>query len=415
MKKITTFILFALLFSSVYGQTGSSTQIGSSSQQVDSWEVKIREMDPSTRQTITSTMKELKGTSDDRGILAEIGQAVGLGLSSSLIEIIVSETFNLAQMRKKQKREWMEMIEKENNYTDSITNIKGLKDFYSQNSSIGPLDPSNINFNGIEIRGMRDGNEVIYMSCSIDRSKLDNLFNHSKFNLVLDTMAFYPYSCHLPNVAANGIKIMHDVKKGKADVKDNEIIRPGGNGFSFDDRENLKVGIDFDLSSSWINEAVQVHRDVKLGDFKISVNIPDNVLEYNYSRSGTIAAANELPEAERNNYLENNLIQVEGESFVVPRSFMPLDNGTRMWGTGEYNINVKVKEQCSFDPNSEKAKNWRKDYSRIRKMQKRSSEVREFFETLWKQKGMDIVKTSYKTALTTGLGHISTMGKSAGR
>ncbi|MDE6277055.1 MAG: hypothetical protein K2M06_03005 [Muribaculaceae bacterium] len=379
------------------------------SQEVDSWEVSVKEMDPHMRERISSTMRELNGTADDRGVLAEIGQAVGFGLVGGAVDVLVSETINLAKMRQRQKKEWMEMIERENNYTDSITSIKGLKDFYAKNSELGALDPSDINFNGIEIRGMRNGREVIYMSCSIDRSRLDNLFRHSKFNLVLDTLAFYPYSCHLPNVAANGIRVMKELKKGKATVAGDTILRPGGNGFSFDDRENLRVGIDFDLSSSWINEAVQVHRDVELGNFRLSVNIPDNVTRYTYSRNEVLADAERLPESERAAYLARNLVNVEGECFVVPRSFMPLDNGKRMWGTGEYNIKVKVKEQCSFDPDSEKARKWREDYSRMRKMQNRSSEVREYFETLWNQQGMNIVKNSYKTVLTTGLKHYKLM------
>lgn len=383
--------------------------------EVDSWEVSVREMDPAMRSRISSTMKELDGSPADRGVIAEIGKAVGLGLVAGAVDVIVQETFNLAQMRKRQKREWMEMIERENNYTDSITSIRGLKDFYARNSELGALDPSDINFNGIEIRGMRNGKEVIYMSCSIDRSRIENLFRHSKFNLVLDTLAFYPYSCHLPNVAANGIRIMREVKKGKAEIKGDSIVRPGGNGFSFEDRENLRVGIDFSLSSSWINEAVQVHKDVELGEFRLSVDIPDNVRVYTYSRAAELAKAEALPETERDAFLARNLVNVEGECFVVPRSFMPLDNGRRMWGTGEYNIKVKVREQCSFDPESEKARKWREDYSRMRKMQNRSSEVREYFETLWNQQGLNIVKTSYKTAITTGLKHYGLSGGAAGR
>lgn len=75
---------------------------------------------------------------------------------------------------------------------------------------------------------------------------------------------------------------------------------------------------------------------------------------------------------------------------------------------------MKVREQCSFDPDSEKAKRWREDYSRMRKMQNRSNEVREYFETLWNQQGMNIVKTSYRTAISTGLKHYGLMAPSSG-
>lgn len=371
---------------------------------VDSWEVNVRQMPASTRAEITETMSRLKGTDEDRGIISEIGQAVGMGLVSGLVDAVVSETYNLAQYRKRQKQEWMRMIQNENNYTDSITSIKGLKDFYNANSHRGALDPSDINFDGIEIRGMRNGQEVIYMSCSIDRDRLDHIFRHSKFNLVLDTLAFYPFQCHLPNVTANGIRTMNEVKKGKATVKGDTILRPGagGNGFSFDERNNLRVGIDFSLYSSWINQAVQVHKNVELGNFKFTINIPDNVRVYTYSRNKVTDEAKKIPAGiDREQFLNHNLLAVEGDCFVVPRSYMPLDNGRPMWGTGEYDIKVKIRESCQFADNSEKAKHWREDYKRLRQMQNRSGEVQEYFQTLWNQYGNSLVKTSYKTALST--------------
>lgn len=378
---------------------------------VDSWEVSVRQMPASTRAEITETMSKLKGTDEDRGIISDVGQAVGLGLVSGLVDVVVSETYNLVQYRKKQKQEWMRMIQNENNYTDSITSIKGLKDFYSANSHRGALDPSDINFDGIEIRGMRGGQEVIYMSCSIDKDRLDHMFRHSKFNLVLDTLAFYPYQCHLPNVTANGIRTMNEIKKGNAYVKGDTIIRPGvgGNGFSFDERNNLRVGIDFSLYSSWINQAVQIHKNVELGKFKLTINIPDNVRVYTYSRKNIVDESEKIPMGiDRERFLNQHLLAVEGDCFVVPRSYMPIDNGRPMWGTGEYDIKVKIRESCQFADNSEKAKHWREDYKRLRQMQNRSSEVKEYFQTLWNQYGNTLVKSSYKTALSKAATSLTT-------
>lgn len=383
---------------------------------VDSWEVNVRQMPSDLRANITETMVNLKGSDEDRGLIADIGSAVGMGLVSGLVDAVVTETFNLAQYRKKQKQEWMRMIQNENNYTDSITSIKGLKDFYTANSHMGALDPSNINFDGIEIRGMRNGQQVIYMSCSIDRDNLEHLFRHSKFNLVLDSMSFNPYICHLPNVTANGIRTMNDIKKGRAVVKADTILRPGkgGNGFSFDERNNLRVAIDFSIYSSWINQAVQIHKNIELGKFSFVVNIPNNIIgTYNYSRSEILNEAKKQPKDMQGKFLADNLIDIEGDSFVVPRSFMPLDNGKPMWGTGEYNIKVKIRESCQFADNSEKAKHWREDYKRLRQMQNRSGEVQEYFQTLWNQYGNTLVKSSYKTTLSTGVNDLIPI-KSAG-
>lgn len=59
----------------------------------------------------------------------------------------------------------------------------------------------------------------------------------------IDSMAFYPYNCHLPNLTANGIKTMNDLRHGRAAIKGDSIVRPGtgGNGFSFDERNDLRV------------------------------------------------------------------------------------------------------------------------------------------------------------------------------
>lgn len=402
-RRILMSIVVAVLATSIiYSQQRGGKGFPGSGVTLDSWEVNVREMPPEVRAEITETMSKLQGTDEDRGILSSVAQSVGLGVISGLADVVVTETFNLIQYRKKQKQEWMRMIQNENNYTDSITSIKGLKDFYSAPSHRGALDPSDINFDGIEIRGIRNGQEVIYMSCSIDRERLDHMFRHSKFNLTLDTLAFYPYQCHLPNVTANGIRNMREMKKGKAELKGDTIIRPGvgGNGFSFEERNNLRVAIDFSVFSSWINQAVQIHDNVELGNFNFTINIPDNVMVYTYSRKKIIEDSKAILEGpERSEFLSRNLLAVEGDCFVVPRSYMPLESGKPMWGTGEYNIKVRVRESCQFADDSDKAKHWREDYKRLRQMQNKSGEVREYFQTLWNQYGNNIVKTSYSTAV----------------
>lgn len=412
-KTLALLLIFGFSLPSALAQrnNGSSSGRGArhDASQVDSWEVTVRQMPDDVRANITETMANLKGTDEDRGIIADIGSAVGMGLVSGLVDVVVSETYNLAQYRKKQKQEWMKMIQNENNFTDSITSIKGLKDFYAQNSHRGALDPSDINFDGIEIRGTRRGQLVIYLSCSIDRENIEHMFRHSKFNLVLDSLVFNPYLCHLPNMTANGIRVMKEMKKGNAQIKADTIIRPGngGNGFSFDERNNLRVAVDFSIFSSWINQAVQIHKDVELGRFSFTVNIPDDVIgTYSYSRKALLDKASVMSDDDRAMFLADNLISIDGDSFVVPRSYMPLDNGRPMWGTGEYNIKVKVRESCQLADNSDKAKHWREDYKRLRQMQNRSSEVQEYFKTLWNQYGNTLVKSSYKTALSTGVNQL---------
>lgn len=355
----------------------------------ESWEVSVNQMDSRSREKVNQIVEGLqsKGGST-RGVVKDILGSMLTGGVTAAVDVVATEIINLAKYKKTQKQKWMQMIERECNYTDSISSIKGLKDFYSEVSTLGALDPSNINFDGISIRGIRSGNEVLYLSCHIDTTRLDHMFQHSKFNLVLDTLIFHPYECHLPNLQANGIRLMH----GESTERDNS--------FSFDERQNLRIGLEMTLSSSWINEAVMVMDNVELGKFKLNVNIDQNNPVFIYSRKQI--EQNRASGLKR----DTTFIQIEGDCFVVPRSYMPISGGKRMWGTGEYNIKVKMRESCQFnrdEDRNKKMKQWYKDYKQLRKMQKKGSLVGEYFKTVWQQNGNTLVKQMLKQGLNTGL------------
>lgn len=355
----------------------------------ESWEVSVNQMDSRSREKVNQIVEGLqsKGGST-RGVVKDILGSMLTGGVTAAVDVVATEMINLAKYKKNQKQKWMQMIERECNYTDSMSSIKGLKDFYSEVSTLGALDPSNINFDGISIRGIRSGNEVLYLSCHIDTTRLDHMFQHSKFNLVLDTLIFHPYECHLPNLQANGIRLMH----GESTERDNS--------FSFDERQNLRIGLEMTLSSSWINEAVMVMDNVELGKFKLNVNIDQNNPVFIYSRKQI--EQNRASGLKR----DTSFIQIEGDCFVVPRSYMPISGGKRMWGTGEYNIKVKMRESCQFnrdEDRNKKMKQWYKDYKQLRKMQKKGSLVGEYFKTVWQQNGNTLVKQMLKQGLNTGL------------
>ncbi|MCQ2182586.1 MAG: hypothetical protein MJY89_04180 [Bacteroidales bacterium] len=350
-------------------------------EEVDNWQISVNTMDSGCRDRITSVVNRMQASGATRGVTADILKAMGYGGITAAVDIVATEVINLAKYRKQQKQKWMQMIQQENNYTDSLMYVSGVKDFYAETSGYGALDPSNINFDGISLRGMRNGDEVVFISCHIDTTRLDHLFQHSKFHLVVDTIAFNPFKCHLPNLAANGIRMMKDDKNGR------------DNSFKFSEREHLTIGMELSVYSSWINEAVMVQKDVLLGTFKMNVRIPDNVQSYHYSRA----------EALRDN---KELVEMEGDCFVVPRSFMPISATERMWGTGEYNLKVKFRESCQFSQDAttnEKLKHWEKDYKQLRAMQKKGSQANEYFSTLWKQNGTTLVKTMVKQGLNSGL------------
>lgn len=377
------FLFFSMLCLCIMAQAQPESGLSGAvmMEEVDNWQISINTMDPGCRDRITSVVNRMQANGATRSVTADILKAMGYGGITAAVDIVATEVINLAKYRKQQKQKWMQMIQQENNYTDSLMYVSGVKDFYAETSGYGALDPSNINFDGISLRGMRNGDEVVFISCHIDTTRLDHLFQHSKFHLIVDTIAFNPFVCHLPNLAANGIRMMKDDKNGR------------DNSFKFSEREHLEIGMELSVYSSWINEAVMVQKDVLLGTFKMSVRIPDNVQSYHYSRA----------EALRGN---KELVEMEGDCFVVPRSFMPISATERMWGTGEYNLKVKFRESCQFSQDAttnEKLKHWEKDYKQLRAMQKKGSQANEYFSTLWKQNGTTLIKTMVKQGLNSGL------------
>lgn len=323
-----------------------------------------------------------------RSFMSETLRDAKFSLGSSLIDVMVNEVFSIAKYKKQQRTNWETMIRNECNYTDSTQSVVGNTDFYSENSFYGPLDPSDINFDGISLNNERDGQPFLYVECHIDTTRIDHLFRHSKFYLVLDSVYFNPYLCHLPNLRANNISVDK--------TADEQFTR--NDTFSFDERGNLCVSMDITITSSWINEAVMIMQDVELGKFSFSVSIPrtDEGQPYTYSRAQQIA-------------LGQTPIDIDGESFIVPRSYMPLAGEVRMWGTGEYKIKVRFRESCDFltnrnttDTAGKQTKfDWNDDYKQLRKMQKQSSGTTEILRTIYKQDGNTLAKSVVKSLITS--------------
>ena len=313
-----------------------------------------------------------------RSLLATMGVKALTTLGNSVSSIAIQEIMKLTSIRKTRKDNWDKMIKNECKYEESINYLNNLGDFYSKGSFDGPLDPSDLYFDGFTINVMKDSKDVMRFYCHIDLSEegLDEIFNHSKFRLVLDSMYFYPYNCHLPNLKANNIS----VKKGKKYNRNTE--------FSFDDRNNLMVNLRFTLTSSWYNEAVMLAKDVELGQFNVNVpimekNLVDSVFVYKKGDA-------DMPE-----------VGINGECYLVPRSYAPLPGGVAHWGTGEYNLKVAFSEQCSISPDI--SKHWNRDYRRMKRMKNKKKEVETYFVNLCRQQGNSVVKTvvesAYKTAL----------------
>ena len=340
-----------------------------------------------------------------RSFLATAGLAVLGTLVNDASSIFVTEIMNVANIRSNMKAKWDELIENECYYLDSLTFMNSLSDFYKQGSFDGPLDPADLNFNGFTLNAQHNGKDVLKFYCHVDTDEagLNQIFNHSKFKLVLDSMYFDPYSCHLPNMAANYIYPDEEKDYGRNLT------------FSFDDRENLIVGLYFSISSSWYNEAVMLAKNVHLGSFNVQIPIEEYDLE-----DGLFIYKREIIDANREYYMKHQqefdpgsplydstltmpdttYLNINGDCFIVPRSYMPLPGGVAHWGTGEYNVEFYFVEQCNIT--DEMRENWRKDYRKLNKM-KKESVVGTYLVNLYHQYGSEVVRTVIETVSGTAL------------
>ena len=278
---------------------------------------------------------------------AAVGAAKGIGSGyvTAFIEMGVNAIGNLITRNARMQKEWEETVKAENKWTTTISSLQDVKDFYRKPSTAGALEPLNMNFDGIGCLRMDGQDTVFFISCHIDRDKLNRIVNHSKFELVLDTLVINPSRSNLPNT-------------------------PLPLEFSFDERGNFNLGMNIVLTSSWFTDAIELHSDAKLGEFSISIPVTkEDVDSLGYLRY--IRAKG-----------EPSKYPIVGESFIVPRSYMGYrDNNGRyknIWGTGQYKLDIELVETCDITP--EYRANWKADKKKRKKMTPSDG----FLTTVWK-------------------------------
>ncbi len=336
---------------------------------------------------------------DSRSILTDLGRSMLAGGATALVTVVSEELINLTRVRSIQKKKWEAMRNRECVFIDSLESARGQRDFYTQPSKYGPLDPSDMNFDGITFSAKRDGQEVLRMVCRIDTTRLNQMFLHSKFYLVLDSLVFYPYRSYLPNLSANriGWTPSNTGKKKSKKQREQEAYWQTISQFSYEENGSPQLSIRMDLTSSWINEQVQVYQDVKLGSFSLNVPIPENQLQedssYVYSREEALARG-ETP------------IDIHGECFVVPRSYMPVSAHDPSWGTGEFKLKITLAQRARYNPNGARAKNWHEDYKQLVRMQsggKAESDYWRSVKTTFVDKSGTIMKATYAPLVNYGV------------
>lgn len=412
MKKQVVLLLLLLICSSRSFAQGPMTGVqpkdgmmgNLQNMQMDNFEVNVNQMDDDTRKKLNQVAAIYRSKS--RGAFTDISKSMLYGGISSVFTVISNEIISLTKIRSQQKKKWMEMRQNECLFIDSLQSSKGQSDFYRKPSVHGALDPSDMNFDGITFRASRNENEILKMVCHIDTTKFSHLFLHSKFYLVLDSVVFHPYQSYLPNLSANRIRGV-DSKSSKEQIDYWNMISK----FSFSEQQSPTINIRMDFSSSWINEAVQVYQDVKLGSF--CVNIPINEMDlgkdsvYIYSRQEALMK-------------HKQLIDITGDCFVIPRSYMPVAANNPSWGTGEYKMKVVMSERCQYNPTKGRSSNWHKDYKQLVRLQNHGKAKNEYMMNVvssFKESKDNIIKATYTpliNSLQNSLG-LNATGSSAGK
>lgn len=299
-------------------------------------------------------------------------KGIASGYVTSFIDMGVNAIASLLTRNARLKQEWEETVNAENTWTYPISSVEEMRDFYREPSRAGALDPMDMCFDGIGCLRMEGNDTVFFLSCHIDRSKLHRIVNHSKFELVLDTLIVSPIRSNLPNTY---LPIE----------------------YSFAERQNFNLSMRLRLSSSWFTDAIELHTDAQLGEFTISIPVePEDLDDKGFLRYVR-------PQGEPSKY------KVNGESFIVPRSYMGYrdENGNynNIWGTGQYKLDIELKETCGIT--EAYRANWKKDRKRRKEMEPKEGFFTGVWQTVSSQQWDEITQSWVITTLSAPAGLIS--------
>ncbi|MCD8274449.1 MAG: hypothetical protein LUC96_05615 [Alistipes sp.] len=132
-------------------------------------------------------------------------KGIASGWVTSLVDMGVNAIASLVTVNSRHRAEWNAMIEKENVFETTLNTLSDLNDFYEKPSFSGPMDPKGMVFNGIGCLKTEDSDTTFHISCHIDRRKLHRIIDHSKFELVLDTLIISPQHSSLPNTPLDSL------------------------------------------------------------------------------------------------------------------------------------------------------------------------------------------------------------------
>lgn len=280
---------------------------------------------------VASNKNSRSFVSDIVGIYRSTFTGQIVSASNAFLEAGISAIANASKSKRPQ---WEAAVKGESKFVRALPMQMEILDFYKSPSTEGPLDPTDMLFTGfgcrqvIEYRVGKDSvrhEEVFDIRCKVrkDSIGISRMLNHSKFEIYVDYLSFNPGLCDLPNDSLG-----MDASKRI--------------GFSFEKRKNLKFSVNATISSSWVNQAMQVFNDHPLGSFEIVAEIDPKYLDEN----GVFVYRHGLDED------SGKRVYVNGDAFLVPRSYVgttDLEDHKDAWGTGQYKVEMRITESCQIN------------------------------------------------------------------
>ena len=106
---------------------------------------------------------------------------------------------------------------------------------------------------------------------------------------------------------------------------------------------------------------------------------------------------------------EPSKYEINGESFIVPRSYMGFRDESglynNIWGTGQYKLDIELKETCGIT-DAYRA-NWKKDRKRRKKIEPKEGFLTGIWQTVSSQQWDEITQSWVITTLSAPAGVIS--------
>ena len=153
-----------------------------------------------TSDELAADIQDAVEENQSRGLAADMLNAsakaimgIGTGYVTSAMDFGINFIGQLVTKKAEDKKNWEETVKKESEYVARINTISELSDLYNGISFDGPMDPKGMRFNGIGCMKMHDKDTSFFISCHINKDKIYRIVNHSKFELVLDTLIINPF------------------------------------------------------------------------------------------------------------------------------------------------------------------------------------------------------------------------------